>query len=151
MPDTATYPACILCANNDQFVDCWAWGRINIPGCREKKTEKIKQHTASHLWSVGLKQPFTCDGYLRKFGSWLADGRWFLSPYGFFPPPMIAVHLAYAFGWSGCRTLISLAHVVNCFVGLGDSSEYSQAGTFCLELESGPRFPTDIYLRVVRM
>ena len=29
---------------------------------------------------------------------------------GLFPPPIITVHLAYTFEWSGCKTSISLTH-----------------------------------------
>ena len=51
MLDAETYTACILCADNDQFVDRWAWGRINIPNWKEEEEMKCGARTQI-VWSA---------------------------------------------------------------------------------------------------
>ena len=49
-----------------------------------------------------MKESLAVD--LRVVGGFLAYSI------GLFPPPVITIHLAYTFGWSGCKTSISLTH-----------------------------------------
>ena len=86
------------------------WNIIGATRGREDKTSHLKL-CLSPLASAGSSLPWT-------FAMWesfavdlrVVDG--FLAHLiGLFPPPIITVHLAYTFGWSGCETSISLTHL----------------------------------------